>query len=112
MRSIKRIKFAWTSDTSGNCVDTTTYIYTGRIIGFASLPSLSGDTQPSNEFDVTLVDYDNVDVLAKLGADLSNAAATYKAEKDGLLCVVESALTLSVANAGASKCGAIVVFIQ
>lgn len=53
-----------------------------------------------------------VDVLKGLGADLGNAANTYKADSDGLGAVVESKLTLAVTNAGNAKGGKTILFIR
>lgn len=110
-RHIKKVVFDWTSSAGGAADATTEQFHTGRIIYAAQLPDSGGD-QPTDQYDVTVVDADGVDVLKGLGANLSNAAGTYKADSDGLGAVVESQLTLAVTNAGNAKGGKVILFIQ
>lgn len=108
---LKKIVFTWTSSAGGAADATTTAYLTGRIVYAAQIPD-AGGTQPTNAYDVTVNDADSVDVLAGLGANLSNAASTFKAESDGLGAVVESKLTLAVTNAGNAKGGKTILFIR
>src|SRR3990167_331551 len=108
--SIKRITFDWTSSAGGAADGTTTALYTGDVIYAAFIPG-TGANQPSDLYDVTLVDSGAVDVLAGDGANLSNAANVYLDDADGLTSVTASALTLAVTNAGASNTGQVVIFI-
>ena len=110
-RSLKKIVFDWTSSAGGAADATTDEYYTGRIVYAAQIPEAAG-TQPTDQYDVTVVDADGVDVLAGLGANLGNAANTYKADSDGLGAVVESQLTLAVTNAGDTKGGKTILFIR
>lgn len=110
-RPVKKVVFTWTSSAGGAADAVTTEFFTGRIIYAAQLPD-GGGTQPTDLYDVTVTDADGVDVLKGLGADLSNAAATYKADSDGLGAVVESKLTLAVTNAGNAKGGKTILYIR
>ena len=109
--SVKQIKFVWTSSAGGAADATTTAAFDGRVIYAAQIPD-GGGTQPTNAYDVTVTDANGVDVLKGLGADLSNAANTYKADSDGLGAVSGSTLTLAVTNAGASKGGKTILYIR
>lgn len=108
---VKKVVFDWTSSAAGAADATTTGYYTGRLIYAAQIPD-AGGTQPTDAYDVTVVDADGVDLLKALGANLSNAATTYKAEADGLGAVVESQLTLGVTNAGNAKGGKTILYIR
>lgn len=108
---IKKVVFTWTSSAGGAADATTAGYYTGRLIYAAQIPD-SGGTQPTDAYDVTVADSDGVDLLKGLGANLSNAATTYKAESDGLGAVVESQLTLAVTNAGNAKGGKTVLYFR
>ena len=108
---VKKIVFDWTSSAGGAADATTTGYYTGRIVYAAQVPD-SGGTQPTDAYDVTVVDGGGGDLLAGLGANLSNAANTYKSDANGLGAVVESQLTLAVTNAGNAKGGKTILYIR
>jgi hypothetical protein len=110
-RPVRKVVFTWLSSAGGAADGVTTEYHTGRVIYAAQLPD-GGGTQPTDLYDVTVTDGDGVDVLKGLGADLSNAAPTYKADSDGLGAVVESKLTLAVTNAGNAKGGKTLVYIR
>lgn len=110
--SVKEILFTWVSDDSdGTATATTTYGYDGELIMALFTPD-SGDTQPSDNYDVTLTDANSIDVFKSLGVNLSNAAAVLKVASDGLLAVSGSKLTLSVSGAGNSKGGTVRVSLR
>ena len=107
----KKITFTWTSSAGGAADGATSGTYSGEIIRAVQVPD-SGGTQPTDLYDVVLTDADGADVLHGLGANLSNAAATNKAAKDGLGAVVNSVLTLAVTNAGNAKGGKTIVYLR
>jgi hypothetical protein len=107
--SVKLIKFAWTSDdAAGTAAGTTTSYYDGKIIWFVTDP---GGTAPDDNYDITIVDGNSIDVLAGAGADRDTADTEYVAEAS-LGAVVASKLTLAVANAGNAKLGTIYLYIR
>lgn len=108
---IKKIEFDWESSAGGAADGTTTDIYTGEIIRVVQVPD-SGGTQPTDLYDVTVVDDDTLDIMYGLGANVSNAAPSQKQMSDGLGCVVGSQLTLHVTNAGATKGGKTIVYLR
>lgn len=111
-QSVKKIKLAWTADASGVVSGTaTSYYYDGEVVYFAAAPG-TGDDQPSDQYDVTLLDADSLDVLNGLGTNMSNAANTYKDKYDGLGAVANSKLTLGVSAAGGANKGTVYVLIR
>lgn len=112
-KTIKKVIMDWTSDGTNGAVSGhyTTNYYTGQIVEAIFDPD-AGGTQPSDNYDVTVTDSDGNDVLAGQGGDKSNAATVYKLREDKLGTVVASKLQPVVANAGNSKGGLIILFIQ
>ena len=108
---IKKITFTWTSSAAGAADGATSGTYTGELVRVVQVPD-GGGTQPTDLYDVEVTDADGADVLHGLGANLSNAAATNKAAKDGLGTVVNSVLTLAVTNAGNAKGGKTIVYLR
>jgi hypothetical protein len=109
--SVKKITFTWTSSAGGAADGVTAQKYTGEIVRAVQVPD-GGGTQPTDLYDVTVTDADGADVLHGLGANISNAAATNKATKDGLGAVVNSLLTLAVTNAGNAKGGKTILYLR
>lgn len=114
-KSIKSIVMDWVSNASGAATETLTML--SGIIKRVTFKPDGGGTQPSNSYDVTLKDDEEVDVLMGLGANLSNAAATSVVPfvtngTFGEPVSVNSTLDLAVANAGDTKGGTIVLFYK
>ena len=109
--SVKKIKAAWVSDDSaGTASGTTTYGYSGKIELLTTVPS-GGGTAPTDNYDITLVDGDSVDVLAGSGAD-RDTANTEQVVASSLGAVASSKLTLSISGAGNSKQGTVYIYIR
>jgi hypothetical protein len=111
---ITRYTVAWTSSAGGAVSGTTFDCKAGHLMQVRQLPD-SGGTQPTDQYDVTVLDGNSVDVLAGGGANLSNAAPTYTtpALTAGYPVFVEAgALTPTVANAGNAKGGQIVLYVS
>lgn len=105
---------AWTSDGSGNVSAHAFTIAPGLLIQAKFVPG-TGGTQPSNLYDVALVDSDGVDVLGGAGANLSNSAPVYANE----LAIATTSPTTSnlqldivVSNAGSAKTGRLYLWVQ
>ncbi len=110
--SVKKIKWVWASSADNQgALKVTTKAYDGLIERAEFIPD-SGGTTPSNLYDVTITDSESVDVLAALGADLSNAATVTKVHSNGLGAVAGSVLTLNVSNAGLSKGGTVILYLR
>jgi len=108
-QSVKRVYFAWTSDSSGDATGTTTNTFDGDLIGFATDPD--GTAAPTDDYDVTLTDANGFDLLMGNGANRDTADIEYVAGTS-LGAVSGSKLTLTVANAGDTKKGVAVVWIR
>lgn len=121
--TLKRIVIDWTSDGSG-AVSTTTRKIVGTLVKVQTDP---GATAPTDNYDIALADSEGVNVLAgiqnttALGArDTGNTEETYlhllNADMTpiGIAAypVVCDTLTISVANAGDTKVGQIILFYR
>lgn len=109
--SVKKISWDWLSTDLGVVTSATTKVYDGLLERAVFIPDASG-TQPTNGYDVTITDSDSTDVLATLGADLSNAATVTKVHSNGLGAVAGSVLTLNVSNAGDAKGGQVILYLR
>ena len=115
-----KITFAWTSDASGAVSGTLTGPLQGVIARVVFIPGTSG-VQPTNAYDVTLLDGNGFDVLAGNGANLSNVTTTQVVPAcsitDGVTPTVtpiyiSDTLELQVANAGNAKSGTLVLYLE
>lgn len=111
-----RVSFAWTSNASGAVNGTLSSKLGGVISRVVFVPGTS-TAQPTDLYDVTLLDEQGMDVLAGKGADLSNATATQVCPLigDGTTTnqpvAVNGTLELKVANAGNAKSGAVHIYL-
>ncbi len=112
-----RTSVAWVCDASG-AVSGLSFGLAGTIAKVQFKPD-AGGTQPTDQYDMTIMDAAGVDILAGQGANLSNTTATSIVPgvplKDGTttsttLCVVADALTPSITNAGNAKGGTIIFY--
>jgi hypothetical protein len=89
----------------------------GCIMQFINVPD-SGVTQPTNLFDMTLLDENGVDVLMGAGANLSNdktSTADYKTIRNldgGPVCVHNATLTPAITAAGNEKTGTFYLILR
>ncbi len=109
--SVKQITWDWLCTDLGVVTSATTKAFDGVLERAVFIPDAAG-TQPTNSYDVTITDADSVDVLAGLGADLSNSATVVKKHSDGLTAVAGSILTLNVSNAGNAKGGVVILHLR
>jgi hypothetical protein len=116
-KRIKKLILNWVSDGSGNATGATKII-SGQLLRVTFKPGTGGLT-PSNNYDATLKDDDEVDVLVGLGANLSDTAITSKVPvvTDGTTgnmapIAINGALDLAVANAGNGNGGEFVLYYR
>lgn len=116
--TVERVKLNWVSDAAG-AVSGTKVAVRGKITNVVFKPGASA-VQPTDLYDVTLLDDAGVDVLKGRGANLSNATATRvqpaTTKHDGTTAsvgdvVVRDELELQVANAGAAKEGSVWLYV-
>jgi len=110
--TIKKIKFVWVSDDTTGLVtgSASTNIYSGKILGLATVPGTLGVT-PDNLYDVEILDDDGLDVLMGGGLDRSDVNTEYVLSTS-LGAVANDHLTLAVSNAGNSKEGTVYIYIR
>lgn len=115
---IEYIELLWTSDGSGDAegeID-----LRGEFANVSFQPG-EDDVQPSDEYDVTMLDNAGCDLLAGMGADLSNttpvrfspsvdAETADNATTYAVLCW--DTVTIAVANAGAANQGTIRLYLR
>ena len=114
--NFERKQIDWTSDGSGNYTKAITVV--GVILKVVTNP---GSAAPTDDYDVTLIDEDGLDLFAGQGAnrDTANTEAFCPGMSlsDGTTTSVlpmshNGAATLTIANAGDTKSGSVVIYIQ
>lgn len=114
---VTKYSIAWLSTAGGAVSGNGFAVARGELVQVKFVPD-GGGTQPTDAYDITLVDTDSVDVIAGLGANLSNAASTIKIPLFGSSTVQRyyhdgtQNLDLVVANAGAAKGGTVIIWIR
>lgn len=108
-RSVRKLVYAWTSDGSGDATATSTEAYSGKIIGFATVPD--GVAAPTDNYDVTVTDPDSFDVLAGAGADRDTANTESQFDPTAL-GVADGVLVFTIANAGDTKEGVVHLWVR
>lgn len=110
-RSVKKIKFAWTSHTDGVVTGVqTSYKYDGECIRFTTDPG-DGGSAPDDNYDIVITDEDGYDVLA--GGGLNRDTANNETQVAAALgSVSRSKLTFSASGCGSSKTGVAYLFIR
>jgi len=121
IKTIKKVILDWTSSSDTGAVSGVLTKPLAGIIDRVTFVPDSGDTQPSNQYDVTLEDEEGIDVLGGQGADLSNAAASSTVGgvplKDGTTTTtvpfaISGTLELKVAAAGNSNGGQVILYLR
>lgn len=108
---VARYAFAWTSTAGGAVSGNAQEIVRGRLIAIQFVPA-AGGTQPSDLYDVTLLNEQSVDLLNSQGANLSNATGLILQFDPPLIHDADNDLDLVVANAGAAKTGTVYLWVQ
>ena len=108
-RPVKMIKWDWLSTDAGVVSSASSAKGTGAVIKAVIVPD-GGGTAPTTLYDLTILDENGVDVLDGNGADCSATATEYLEYGDGLGGVVDSTLTLTIANAGDAKGGLVYLY--
>jgi hypothetical protein len=110
--SVKKIQWSWTSAGDGTltgAVTTTTYAYDGKLLALATDPD--GGSPPDDNYNVTILDGDNFDVLCGAGL-LRDTATTEVVAMASLGGVATSTLKLVIAAAGAGTKGVVVLWLR
>lgn len=109
--SVTRYTIAWTS-TAGGAVSANTFsVKAGHLIEIKFVPGSAGN-QPTDLYDVTLIDTDSIDLLSGRGANLSNATSSRMVWDPPLYHDATQAFDLVVANAGNAKSGTVILYVE
>ena len=108
---LRRITVDWTSDGSGDATDTVTI--DGVIVRLITDPA-AGGAAPDDDYDVTVVDEFGLDLLDGQGANRDTAVTEHVLLAGGLTTTHvyhEGSCTVTIANAGATNQGQVVLFV-
>ena len=106
--SVKKITWAWTTDSNGDADKVTSEGYSGEIILLTTDP---GATAPTDNYDVVVLDADGEDVLLGAGAN-RDTLNTESVQKTSLGAVASGILNCIVSNAGNAKDGECILYIR
>lgn len=105
---IQKIRWAWTSDASGNADLITERAYYGEVLALVTDPD--GTDAPTDDYDITITDVEGYDVMQGAGADLDTANT--ETAVPTAASVAFGTLTLNVSNAGDSKSGVAILYLK
>ena len=108
-RGDSRYVITWTSDAAGAVTGNAQTVKAGYLIQATLIPD-SGGTQPTDLYDVTLVDESGLDLLAGQGANESNAAPHLLSFDPPIYN--KDTLDLRITNAGNAKGGKLVLVVR
>lgn len=119
---IKRIIADWTSDDTTGAVSGTTVKVSGRVIKAVTDP---GATAPSANYDIAITDEESFDILTACAGTLANRHTSNTEEVYFFIKNADAAplsmathptvcdkLTIAVTNAGNSKVGQIILYVE
>lgn len=104
---LERFEFAWTSDSNGD-VNDTAFGHQGYLERVTFVPSSTA--QPSDLYDLSLLDSDGVDILDGAGSNLSNSVSSSFVSDPPM--PVLGAIYPTISNAGDTKSGTLVLCIR
>ncbi len=105
--AVTEYSIAWLSSAGGAVSGNTVDLKRGSLLRVSFVPD-GGGTQPTDLYDVTILDADGIDILLGGGGDLSNSAASaFQPETT----VVPGTFTPTITNAGDAKGGKIVLVV-
>lgn len=111
LANVKKVTFDWLCDAAGAVSGTggrTTYYYDGAILGICTVPD-GGALAPDDNYNITLLDDNSIDVLNSGGLLRDTANTEWVVASLGY--VVGSRLTLAIDSAGNANAGTLYVFI-
>jgi hypothetical protein len=113
----REIGWRWVADGSGDVSGEGGINITGAIVGARFAPD-TGDTQPLDLYDVTVVDGNGVDILMGVGANAPQSLTsttnyrTPVTSDNGFPYLVDEKITPVVAGAGAANAGYIYITLR
>jgi hypothetical protein len=108
---IQSFRWDWTTDANGMVTTVaTTDTYIGEVLWAVAIPG-SGPTQPTNDYDIEVLNDADADLLGGGGADMANVGNDYPAQTNfGVASTTH--LRLRVKNAGSEKTGSVLLDIK
>lgn len=111
-RTLKKYSAACVS-TAGGAVSANPITFaSGGVATSIKIVPASGGTQPTDLFDVTVVDADGVDILGGQGGDCSNAVGEYFQLDPPIPIASGGTLDVVIANAGSAKAVRVDIFVE
>ena len=116
-RTVQSVSMLWVSSAAGAVSGIASPQISGEILRAVFSPGAAG-LQPTDQYDVTLLDGDGFDVLAGKGANRSNVnkEQVTPLTGDGVTTnqriSVDGTLELQVANAGNAKSGTLTIYFR
>ncbi len=109
---VTKYALAWTSTAGGAVSGNAFAVVAGELMMVKFVPG-SGGTQPTDLYDVTLVDTDSVDVIGGVGANLRNTVSSFATPlfSGPYFHDASQNLDLVVANAGNAKTGTVYLWL-
>lgn len=104
----QKVTISWTSDASGD------YTETVNLYGFIVKVNFNPSDGPTDNYDVTLIDEDGIDVLGGAGADRDTSTSECIPTPNTGVAVVGFAygeVTFTIANAGNAKSGTTTIYV-
>jgi len=111
---LTKYSVAWLSNASGAVTENTFNVKAGELVQVEYVPD-AGGTQPTDAYDMTLLNANGTDVLGGGGANLSNATRTQAVPAVSTYfrrTLEAGALAPTVSNAGNAKGGTIVLLVR
>ena len=103
---VEEVSISWTSDSSGDFTEAVQLH--GSLRKIVTNPADASGDAPSDNYDVSLVDKDGVDVMSGYAADRDTATSEMLHDgSSGFPVVLSGVHTLTIANAGDTKQGVV-----
>lgn len=116
-RTVRRLALAWTSSAGGAVSGIPSEGISGELLRVVFVPG-AGGVQPTDNYDVSMLDEDGFDVLQNLGQNRSNVNSSQLVPLvgDGTTTnqrtAIDGVLSLVVANAGNAKQGTVTLYYR
>lgn len=112
---LRRMQLDWVSDSNGDVSEVIGGL-NGTLSGVEFVPSTDSGTQPTDQYDLTLLSEAGIDVLKGKGGNLSNSTASRADEDPSSTPVFPVPVcgkhTLTIENAGAQKEGTVYLYYR
>ncbi len=108
--SVRKITWSWISNATGEVDAQTTAYFSGAPLGFIAEPA-GGVSAPSADYDISITDENEYDLLQSSGVDMSAATSVYIFDAT-LTPISNDRLTLHIRAAGNANSGTVVLYLR